>query len=116
MSIQKFLGTLNSNSVKSVTLMAVDMQIENKICDQFECGADGNCEFKIFLSNDKPEFVIIETPTSCPEISFVNNGVAGRYSIIEVHYLEKSDCFGLTTVIKRKNGWKEFNFIVQFFN
>lgn len=64
--------------------MAVDMQIENKICDQFECGADGNCEFKIFLSNDKPEFVIIETPTSCPEISFVNNGVAGRYSIIEV--------------------------------
>ncbi|MFI8644627.1 hypothetical protein ACIGJK_07475 [Pseudomonas iridis] len=116
MSIRKFFDTLNSNSVKSVILVAVDMQVENKICNQFECGADDNFKFRAFLSNNNAEFVIIETPTSCPEISFVNNGVAGRYSIIEVHYLEKSDCFGLTTVIKRKNGWKEFNFIVQFFN
>lgn len=114
MSIQKFLDTVNSENFKSVSLVAVDMQLENKVCNRFETVEEDIAKLKLFLSNDNLEFAIMGTAFSCPEIIVTKNGVGQSYKILEVFYSYEHDCFDLKTVINKKKGWKEFNFLIQF--
>lgn len=114
MSVQKFIDTVNSNDFKSVTLVAVDMQLENKFCNRFETVEENVAKLKLFLSGDNLEFVFVESSFSCLEIVITKNGVGESYKIIEIHYTHEHDSFYLTTLIQKKKGWKEFNFIIQF--
>lgn len=114
MSFQKFIDTVNSENFKSASLVAVDMHLENKFCNRFETVEEDVAKLKLFLSNDNLEFAIMETAFSCPEIIVTKNGVGQSYKIIEVFYSDEHDCFDLKTVINKRKGWKEFNFLIQF--
>ncbi|HDS0926286.1 hypothetical protein [Pseudomonas juntendi] len=116
MTIQKFIDTLDAEDFLSVGLLCVDMQLENKSCDDFAKDDDESSKVYTFSNNDKPEFAIEKTDSSCLELIFAGKNALQFYKIIEVHFSDELNCFALRTVFKKNKSWKEVNFLIQFFS
>lgn len=115
MTIQKFIDTLKSEDFLSVVLLCVDKKLENKVCNNFAKNDKGPTKLYTLSNNDKAEFLIQESASSCLELIFVGKHSLQFYKIIEVNYSDEPNCFAIRTVPKKNKSRKEVNFLIQFF-
>lgn len=109
MSINNVFAAL-SESVVGVCLTNFKIRI---FCDQIETEVLNESKYIGFSSNGKPEFIFVENDNSCNELIVMKNGKSHVHKIVDSIYSEEFDAFALTTVIKKKNEWKEVVYVAE---